>query len=174
MSVPRLRLTLPIAALLYATPLFGQAPAVAPHPTLSGTWAPSEPAQSDQLFAVGLTRIPGQGRLTIEQRADRLVVTIALPDDKLDTLLKINGRFYMTVIYHVSEGRLGGAGAGGAPRPSEPTWFGDRLVIPDPQPAARSTMWTCSLDHDRLKLETRVDLPDGRANSVAQWFTRAQ
>jgi hypothetical protein len=160
-----------------AVPSFvAQVPSAAPHPTFAGTWAPSEPAKNDQLFAVGLTRIPGQGRLTIEQRADRFMVTITVPDEKLDVFLKFDGRFYMTVVYRLSEarGRSGGAGAGGAPRPSEATWFGDRLVIPDPQPAARPVLWTYSLEGDRLKLETHVDLPNGRANDVTEWFKRIQ
>ena len=132
-----------MAALCWmAAPLFAQAPAAAPRPTLAGTWVPSDPKRSDELFAVGLAVTPGGGRLTIEQRADRLTVTIAMPDDKLDPLLRVNGRFYTTIIYRLSGGRSGGAGAGGPQSPSGPTWFGDRLVIPDARPAARQTTVT--------------------------------
>jgi len=86
--------------------------------------------------------------------------------------LSITGRFYATTIYRLSRGRSGGTGAGGAPPPSGPTWFGDRLVIPDSRPGRLRTTTTYSLDGGRLKLETRVELGDGRANDVTEWFTR--
>jgi len=170
-------LILSIAVLICAAPrLLAQIPAVAPQPTLAGTWAPSEPARSDQLFAVGLTPLPGRGRLTIEQRPDRLAVTITMPDDMLDPLLDVSGRFYATIIYRTTQGRSGGSGAGGAQQLSTPTWFGDRLVIPNARPSARpiTTTTTYSLEGDRLKSETRVEVSAGHANTITEWFTRVR
>ena len=87
-------------------------------------------------------------------------MTVTVPDDYLDPILSINGRVYTTVVYRLSEeqGRSGGAGAEGPPPLSRPTWFGDRLVIPEPWPAKFPTTMTYSLDGDRLKLETRVQV----------------
>jgi hypothetical protein len=173
----RSSLIVTVAALLCVVPpLFAQVPTAALHPTFAGTWAPSDPERSDELFALGLTAIPGRGRLTVEQRVDRLTVTITMPDDKLDPILSINGRFYATIVYRLSEtpGRSGGAGAGGPQTPAGPTWFGDRLVVPDARPAARPITMTYSLDGDRLKLETRVDVSAAHANTVTEWFTRVR
>jgi hypothetical protein len=158
------------------SPLFAQTPAGVAHPVFAGTWMPSDAAASNRWFDVGLTNIPGDGRLTIEQRPDRLTVTITMPDQKLDPLLKINGRFYPTVMYRLTDaqGRLGGAGAGGPQRPSVPTWFGDRLVIPDPWPSFRRTSATYSLEGDRLKMETTVEIDSARSNTITQWFTRVK
>ena len=118
--------------------------------------------------------LSGRGRLTIEQRPDRFTVTITMPDDDLTPVLRINGIFYTTIVYSISEmtGRSGGAGAGGPQSPSRPTWIGDKLVIPNARPAARASTTTYSLDGDRLKLETHVEMGDGRANDVTQWFTK--
>jgi hypothetical protein len=152
-----------------------QVPAATSHPTFSGTWTPSDPARSDKFFSVGVNRIPGRGRLTIEQRADRLMVTITLPDDILDSILPFYSRFYPTVFYRLSDvpGREGGAGAGGPPPLSRPTWFGERLVIPDPWPGSvHPTTETYSLDGNRLKLETHIAVSATRANDLAEWFNK--
>jgi hypothetical protein len=170
-------LILAVAALLGGASVLAQVPPAAPpHPMFAGIWTPSEPARSDQLFSVGLTAIPGSGRLMIEQRADRLTVTITMPDDKLDPLLSINGPFYQTIVYRLFEprGRSGGAGAGGLQPPSVPTWLGNQLVIPNPRPAARPATTTYSLDGDRLKLETRVEARTAQATTVTEWFTRVR
>jgi hypothetical protein len=169
---------LAIAALLcvVARPITGQAPTAVQHPIFAGTWAPSDPARSDKLFSVGLTPIPGGGRLKIEQTADRLTVTITVPDDKLKIWLALtDGPFYPTMVYHLtgSDGRSGGVGAGGPPPLPGPTWVGDRLVIPNARalpPRFKGITATYSLDGDQLKLENRWDLVDGRANDVTEWF----
>jgi hypothetical protein len=76
----RTPLTVATAALLGGTPpLIAQAPTAVQHPIFAGTWAPSDPDRSEKLFSVGLTSIPGGGRLTIEQTADRLTVTTRHP-----------------------------------------------------------------------------------------------
>jgi hypothetical protein len=172
-----IQLALVIAATVNGpVPMRAQAPAAAARPNFTGAWIPSDPTASDRWFDVGLTNIPGQGRVTIAQRPDRLTVTITMPDEKLDPLLTISGRFYPTVIYRLTDapGRIGGAGAGGPLRPSVPTWFGDRLVIPDPWPSFRRTSATYSLDGDRLKLETSVEVDSARSNTITQWFTKAK
>jgi hypothetical protein len=153
-----------------------ETPAATSHPILAGIWAPSDPVMSDWLFARGVNLVPGSGRLTIEQRADRFTLTITMPDDQLDPLLSLQGRFYPTIIYHLyeSRGRVGGAGAGGAPPTTVPTWVGDRLVIPQPQYAGPNTTATYSLDADRLKLETHVELADGRVNNWTELFAKVK
>src|SRR5262245_11540247 len=174
----RTRITLmvtAVAALAVAPLLLAQSPAAAQHPSFAGTWQPSEPAKSDRLFDVGLTAIPGGGRLTIEQRTDRLTVRITMPDDRLDPILDINGRFYETIVYRVpaASGRSGGFGAAGPPTPVGVTWVGDQLVIPSARPDARFPgKTTFSIDGDRLKLETRRQISDDRASTVTEWFTR--
>jgi hypothetical protein len=99
-----------------------------------------------------------------------------MPEDTLDRLLHLTGRFYQTVLYRLSEtpGRTGGAGAGGLQRLTVPTWFGQRLVIPDIRPATRPTMTTFSLEGDRLKLETRADVVATGASTVTEWFSRVR
>jgi hypothetical protein len=173
----RTSLVLATAALLCATrPLNGQAPTAAQHPTFAGTWAPSDPARSDTFFSVGLAAVPGRGRLTIEERADRLAVTITMPDENVDIFLAMNGKYYETVVYRLPGGsmRLGGFGAGGPPPRTGPTWDGDRLVLPCQQPSFRTVTMTLSLDGDRLNAETRVQIDADHANTVPEWFTRVK
>jgi hypothetical protein len=155
--------------------LFAQAVLPTPHPSLAGSWAPAIPEASDRRFDVGLTLIPGQGGLSIEQRANRLTVTITIPDDKLDSMLRARGRFYPTVIYYAFETRPGGYGAAGPPKLTQATWIDDRLVIPNPWPGlTHPTTQTYSLDGDRLKIETRVDMGAGRESVVTEWFTKVK
>lgn len=116
--------------------------------------------------------------MTTEQTADRLTVTMIVPEDKLKIMLALtDGPFYPTMVYRLtgSEGRSGGVGAGGPQPLQEPTWFGDRLVIPNARavpPRFKGMTATYSLDGDQLKLETRWDLVDGRANNVTELFTK--
>ena len=162
-----------------ARPISGQTAAVV-HPTFAGIWAPSDPVRSDKLFSVGLTFIAGASRLTIEQTADRLTVTVTVPDDKLKIWLALtDGPFYPTMVYRLTgfEGRSGGVGAGGPQPLAGPTWVGDRLVIPNARAVPnrfKGITATYSLDGDQLKLENRWDLIDGRANDVTEWFTRVK
>ena len=116
MSRTRITLTATAVAFLCVVSFLGaQSPAAPQRPSFAGTWEPSEPAKSDRLFDVGLAVIPGQGRLMIEQRSDRLTVRITMPDDRLDPILGIKGRFYETIVYRTptAPGRSGGYGAGG-------------------------------------------------------------
>ena len=156
---------------------FAQAPLSTAHPSFAGTWAPAIPEASDRRFDVGLTLIPGRGGLAIEQSANRLTVTITIPDDKLDPMLRAQGRFYPTAIYHLSEAvdRSGGYGASGPPKLTQATWVDDRLVIPNPWPGlTHPTTQTYSLDGDRLKIETRVDMGGGRETDVPEWFAKVK
>ena len=119
-----------VAAFWLGPHLVGQSPGPS-RPNLSGTWAPADPESSDARFNVGLSRIPGSGRLTIEQAANRFTVSITMPDDRLDRAFA-TGRFQQTIIYRVDEsGRSGGAGAGPPQVPTHTAWVGDRLVIPN-------------------------------------------
>jgi len=156
--------------------LSAQAPTASPLPTLAGVWEPSDPDRTDRFFSVGLAPLPGDGRLTIEQRSDRLTVTMTMPDEKLDPILSFNGRFYQTVVYRVSPERWRpvGFGAGGPQLPTAPTWFADTLVIPNARPSARPVTTTYSLEGARLKVETRVEISEGRSNTVTEWFKRVQ
>jgi hypothetical protein len=174
MIATRTNLAVMAAAVLWSAALSGQVPATAPLPTFAGTWAPSDPERSDRFFAVGLTAIPGDGQLTIEQGPDRLTLSITMPDEKLDPLLNVTGRFYRTIVYRVpgERVRLGGFGAGGPQFPAGPHWLGDQLVLPDVRPAARPITAILSIDGERLKMETHVELRDGRTNTVTEWFTR--
>ena len=152
-----------------------QTPAPTSHPSFAGIWAPSIPGASDRRYDVGLTMIPGQGRLAIEQRANRLTVTMTIPDDKLEPLLAISGRFLPTAIYYLPETRTGGYGAGGAPELTRPTWLGNQLVIPNPWPQlTRPTTQTYSLDGDKLAIETRVDMGPGRVNDFTERFDKVK
>ena len=93
-----------------------------------------------------------------------------MPDEKLNPILSINGRFYPTVIYRVSPERWRpiGFGAGGPQLPTAPTWFGDSLVIPNARPSSRPITTTYSVDGARLKVETRVEISEGRSNTVTE------
>ena len=173
----RTSLVVATAALLCATrPLTGPAPAAAKHPTFAGTWVPSDPGRSDTFFSVGLAVVPGRGQLTIEQRADRLALTITLPDENTDIFLRMNGQYYEKVVYRLPVGsmRSGGYGASGPPTRPGPIWDGDRLVLPAQQPSFRAVTTTFSLDGDRLNAETRVQIDATRANTVPEWFTRVK
>ena len=155
-----------------APPLLAQEPVAAPHPSFSGTWVPSEPAKSDRWFDVGMTVVPGRGRLSIEQTGTRFVVTVSVPDDKLDPILDINGRFYTSIIFRLIEprGRAGGYGAGG-PQPTQSSWQGDRLVIRNPWPSQRPHTMTFSMDGDRLKVETHTDVGT-RSSDITEWYSK--
>jgi len=119
-----------VVALWLGPHLLGQSPGPS-RTNLSGTWIPTDPEASDARFNVGLSRIPGSGRVTIEQAANRFTVSITMPDDRLDGAFA-NGRFQQTVVYRVYEsGRSGGAGAGPPQVPTRTAWVDDRLVIPN-------------------------------------------
>lgn len=154
----------------------GQTPAASPHPSFAGTWAPADLERSDRYFDVGLSSIPGTARLILEQRdVNRLTVTILIPEERLAPINPLfYHTFYQTIVYRLFEpqGRGGGAGAGGTPQPTVPTWIGDRLVIPNARPSAFPTMTTFSMDGDRLKIETHVDRGGGRSNDVVEWFRK--
>jgi hypothetical protein len=167
-------LILAMSALAAPRAPFAQGLPPAQHPTFSGTWAPSEPARSDQLFNVGLGSVPGEGRLILEQRVDRLTMTKEVPDEKLDPLLDINGQYYTTVVYRIvlPRGRSGGFGAAGDQRAS--SWQGDRLVLQDSRSSIKPFTMTFSLDGDRLKLETHVVVSQGRESNVVEWFTKVK
>ena len=132
--------------------------------------------RSDRYFDVGLSPIPGTARLIIEQRGvNRLTVTILIPEERLAPINpRFYATFYQTIVYRLfePEGRGGGAGAGGAPQPTVPTWVGDRLVIPNARPSAFPTLTTFSMDGDQLKIETHVDRGGGRGNHVTELFKR--
>lgn len=169
--------TIVVLAACIGSPLFAQAPLPNQRPSFAGTWTPSSPESSDRRFAVGLTLIPGQGRLSIEQRENRLTVTMTIPDDRLDVILRVKGRFYPTAMYYLSEteGRSGGYGASGQPQLTKATWLGDRLVVPNPWPGlARPMTQTYSLDGNRLKIETRADMGSGRESNFTEFFTKVK
>ena len=152
-----------------------QTPAAASRPNFSGAWQPADPAKSDKLFDVGLSYVPGSGRLTIEQTERRFTMTITRPDDRLEPLPNISGRFIPTIVYRIYEsGRAGGGGRGDL-KPSLTSWLGDRLVIPDPRPGSRLPMTsTFSMEGDRLKMETRAEVDAVRASTVIELFTKVK
>lgn len=144
-------------------------------PDFSGTWVPTQPEISDRWFNVGLTRIPGDGSISIQQTDSRFSLTIALPDKTLDLLLNVIGRYEPTIIYRIYPGgRSGGAGAGGPARPERTSWIEDRLVIPNAITSERPVTMTFSLDGQVLRVESSVDISASRANSVTQLFTRVK
>jgi hypothetical protein len=166
-------LTLTVTTFWMAPAPIAQEVPHAQRPTFAGTWAPSDPAKSDELFDSGLGWVPGNGRLIIEQRPDRLTVTKRLPDDRIDPFLDINGQFSMTVVYRIVEprGRSGGFGAAGDQRPT--SWQGGRLVLLE-RWGTRPYTLALSLDGDRLKLETYELVSQAPRNDVAEWFTRVK
>ena len=164
-----------VAASCCSPNVLAQSPGPSP-PNLSGTWVPANSEESDRLFNVGLTRIPGSGRLTIIQSSNRFTVTITMPDDRLDGAFA-NGRFDQTVIYRVYDsGRSGGAGAGKPPEvPPRTAWVDDRLIIPNAVTgAARPVTLIFSVEGERLRIETRVKVDATRSNIIREFFTRVQ
>jgi hypothetical protein len=93
--------TMLVLAAYLASHALAQVPVPPSHPSFAGVWTPSVPEASDSKFGVGLTLIPGQGRLDIEQRADRLTVTMTIPEKQLAPMLAASGRFYPTAIYNL-------------------------------------------------------------------------
>ena len=173
MAHRRLSLILTISMLGTTAVPLGQAASEARRPTFAGAWTPSDPARSDVLFNNGLGWIPGTGRLVIEQRPNRLTVTKHVPDDKLDPLLAIHGRWDLTVAYPIieSRGRSGGFGAGG----DGSSWRGDRLVLTQSRAGSRLSTVSLSLDGDRLKLETHVVIAgESKESTVPEWFSRTR
>jgi len=135
---------------------------------------PAEPARSEVLFSNGLSlaEVGGQGRLVIEQRADRLILTRQLSDDALDKMLNFKGRFDTTTVYRivVPQAGRGGFGAGGD---TSASWQGDRLVLPI-LGAAHPTTVTFSLDGERLKVEMHNVVSSGKENNTPEWFTKVK
>ena len=143
-------------------------------PSFAGNWMPAEPARSEVLFSNGLSlaEVGGQGRLVIEQRADRLILTRQLSDDALDKMLNFKGRFDTTTVYRivVPQAGRGGFGAGGD---TSASWQGDRLVLPI-LGAAHPTTVTFSLDGERLKVEMHNVVSSGKENNTPEWFTKVK
>ena len=142
---------------------------------LSGTWVPADPEASDARLNVGLSRIPGSARLTIEQIANRFTLSITIPDDRLDAAFA-NGRFEQTVVYRVYESvRSGGAGAGPPKVPTRTAWVDDRLVIPNATPGLpHPVTMTFSMAGERLSLETRYEGHATSANPIRELFTKVK
>lgn len=158
-------------------PPAAQGPTRAVHPNLSGTWAPVDPDAANTFFAVGISPLSGRSTLTIDQRASRVAITMAVPEEDLDRQLPllISRRFFATVVYSISDERVGGYGAGGAPAFSTPAWVGDGLVIPEALPGGRNDVtMTYSMKGEQLQLQTVSRLPDGRANTFTQLFKKAK
>ena len=174
----QVRLFVALVAAFWLSPhLLGQSPKPS-QTNLSGVWVPADPETSDARFNVGLSRIPGSGRVTIEQTANRFTLSITMPDDRLDGAFA-NGRFEQTVIYRVDgSGRSGGAGAGPAGPPKVPThtaWVDDRLVIPNAIPgSAHPATMTLSMAGERLRIETRFEIDATRANTITELFTKVK
>ena len=165
--------TMVVLAAYLAGHALAQVPVAPSHPSCAGVWTPSDPEASDSKFGVGLTLIPGQGRLDIEQRADRLTVTMTIPEKQLARMLAASGRFYPAAIYNLpeSDGRPGSDYR----QQTQARWVDDRLVIPNPWPGlARPTTQTYSLDGNRLKIQTHSDMGNGRQSDVTEWFTKAK
>jgi len=144
-------------------------------PSFAGTWAPSEPGRSEVLFSNGLSAVAGvggQGRLLIEQRPDRLILTRQLSDDTLDTMLNFKGRFDTTTVYRIVVPQVGrgGLGAGGD---TSASWQGDRLILPM-LGAAQPTTVAFSLEEGRLKVDMHKVLGPGKENNTPEWFTKAK
>jgi hypothetical protein len=165
-----------VAAFWLCPQLLAQSPTPS-RPNFSGTWVPTDPEASDARFNVGLSRIPGSARLTIEQAADRFTLSITIPDDRLDAAFA-NGRFEQTVIYRVYDAwRSGGAGAGPPKVPpkvlTRTAWVDDRLVIPNASPGlARPVTMTFSMAGERLRIETRFDADVTSASTITDLFTK--
>ena len=143
-------------------------------PSFAGTWAPSNPERSALLFKNGMSfvaGVSGKGRLVIEQRPDRLILTKQLPDDALDMMLKLLGRYDTTTVYRIvtPQGRSGGFGAAGDTRSS---WQADRLVfyITD---SAKGLAAAFSMDGEQLKVEEHT-VVKGNKNTSSEWFTRVK
>jgi len=142
-------------------------------PSFAGTWVPADPNRSEVLFSSGISSVAGvsgQGRLVVEQRPDRLILTRQLSDDALNMMLNFKGSFDTTTVYRivVPQSGDGGLGAGGDTRSS---WQGDRLVL-QILGAPKPTTVTFSLDGERLKLESRVVVGPGKENNTVELFTR--
>ena len=163
-----------VAALWLGPHVLGQSPGPS-RTNLSGTWVPADPAVSDARFNVGLSRIPGSGRLTIEQTANRFTVSITMPDDRLDGAFA-HGRFQQTIIYRVDgSGRSGGGGAGPPQVPTHTAWVDDRLVIPNAiLGSARPVTMTFSMDGERLRIESRVEADGTSGSTIRELFTKVK
>ena len=163
-----------VAAFWLGPHLLGQSPGPS-RTNLSGTWVPTDPVASDARFNVGLSRIPGSGRVTIEQTANRFTLSITMPDDRLDGAFA-NGRFEQTVIYRVYEsGRSGGTGAAPPQVPTRTAWVDDRLVIPNAIPGSvRPITMTFSMAGERLRIETRFETDAKGVNTIGELFTKVK
>ena len=144
-------------------------------PSFAGTWAPADPEWSDLLFKNGMAfvaGVSGQGRLVIEQRPDRFIVTKQLPDDKLNAMLNLLGRVDTTTLYRIvmPQGRSGGFGAAGDTRSS---WQANRLVF-HITGSAKQLSVAFSMDGERLKVEEHTVISPGKENNTPEWFTRVK
>jgi hypothetical protein len=156
-----------------AAALLAQAGAEVKRPSFAGAWKPSDPEHSERLFAVGIGWVPGDGRIVIEQTANRLAVTKHLPEATLDRVLAFQREYYPTVIHRIDEprGRAGGAGASGQAAGS--SWQGERLVLTQRQAGIRHITVLLSLDGDRLKVDNQVVIVgEGKQSTTPEWFER--
>ena len=98
---------------------------------------------------------------------------MTIPEKQLAPMLAASGRFYPTAIYNLpgSDGRPGSDYR----QQTQAKWEDDRLVIPSPWPGlARPTTQTYSLDGNRLKIQTHVDMGNGRETDITEWFTKVK
>ena len=154
-------------------PRLQQKPPAVTRPNFAGSWEPADQSRSSTLFSVGIGRVPANGRVVIEQRANRLTVTKSVPDDVLDRLLQVQGQFYPTVMYPIIESRGDvGVGALGDLRAS---WQGERLVLNRSQAGIRLITVSLSMDGDRLKKDAHTAIAsEQKESTVSEWFVRAK
>jgi hypothetical protein len=160
-----------ISAQSQATP---PAPAVTPalqRPSFAGVWKPSDPAKADTFFSVGITWVPGDGRIAIEQSSNRLTVTMTIPDAILDKLLSIQKQYYPTIIYRIDE--PSGRGGFGSAGDLSGSWQGDRLVIMRRTTANVRGTTSLLMDGDRLKKENySAVIGENKETTTSEWFDR--
>lgn len=174
---PAIMITACLAVCPSASVSARQAQAPEPRPLFTGTWVPAHAAHLDFLYSAGMAMVPAGGQLIIDHRPNRHTITNVIPDKDLDPVLSINGRYYQTIIYRLSEpprGRNGGFGASG-PRPARTEgWIGNELVIANLRPSFRETVTRFSMDGERLKIVTTAEIVNGKQNTVTAFFVRAK
>jgi len=175
-SLMRVGLIILTSAFAASLPSLQQKTVAVTRPNFAGSWEPADRARSTTLFSVGIGWVPANGRIVIEQRANRLTVTKSVPDDVLDPLLQLHGEFYPTVMYPIFEREPGGApvafGAAGDLRAS---WQGDRLVLSRSQAGIRLITISLSLDGDRLRKDSHtVITTEQKESTVQEWFVKTK
>ncbi len=137
----------------------------------AGEWTPRDPEKNDALFGIGLTDVPGRGRLMISIDASMLAISRTGPGAEPGPRDTIGAQVPARSVYDLS-GRPTTHTSIAGPAVSRATAESNRIVVRTTLPQGElETVY--SIAGGDLQVETTLWGPDGRPGSTVRlWYQR--